>query len=212
MGSPHRWSVLVSPQLPVCHSRVSPFFGSIIEGVPCLWLKSCGMWDSGIIKMVSLTSDHKLVLHHTVEGTTKVGRWIIIIFFQISTLTVFPNTRILGRVVAVQLLCMLAQRNNCSGISLGFQSEKIRLSEPTGREYSVLTQLVFALGTWQHSVFDAEKSDVFQGSTTCISWHSTTWIGRGFKASWADGIPLQQLELPCLFSLQSLSRKEHREM
>lgn len=42
---------------------------------PVYGYKSCGMWDSGIIKMVEvLISDHKLVPYHTVKGVTEIRR------------------------------------------------------------------------------------------------------------------------------------------
>lgn len=42
---------------------------------PVYGLKSRGMWNSGIIKMVEvLISDQKLVSHHMVKGITEVGR------------------------------------------------------------------------------------------------------------------------------------------
>lgn len=145
-------------------------------------------------------SDHKLVPHHTVNGLTEVGRWITILSLQIFILQVFWKK--LGGVVPMQLLCKLAQRNNCLGF-LCFQREELRLSEPKSREYLALSELVFASGVWQHGVLDAKPSDVFPGV------HGAGQLGGGWEASLHCSA---QLELPCLGSLWSLSRKESLEM
>lgn len=145
-------------------------------------------------------SDHKLVPHHTVNGLTEVGRWITILSLQIFILQVFWKK--LGGVVPMQLLCKLAQRNNCLGF-LCFQREELRLSEPKSREYLALNELVFASGVWQHGVLDAKPSDVFPGV------HGAGQLGGGWEASLHCSA---QLELPCLGSLWSLSRKESLEM
>lgn len=43
--------------------------------LPVYGQKSCGMWDSGIIKMVEvLISDRRLVPHYMVKGVTEVRR------------------------------------------------------------------------------------------------------------------------------------------